>query len=160
MISPGFNTITIQRVDTIPSLISSITLVSAINSSEVIKVSNWTTNFSSLKYTFTVNLTSGSYKVVAVNLLGYYCLFNTTISVSLKNGTTITSKPASYAGDQVTIYGEYLSASSYIDINGFTGTIESYSPNAVTYNIPLIDAAALQASVSTLNANSNLRPED
>lgn len=90
-----------------------------------------------------------------------YCLVNSTISVSLKNGSSITTKPASFAGDQVTIYGDYLSPSSYIDINGFTGTIASYTPTAVTYNVPIISAAALISTIPTTRpVNSNLRPED
>lgn len=90
-----------------------------------------------------------------------YCLVNSTISVKLKNGLTITTKPASFAGDQVTIYGDYLSSSSYIVINGFTGTIASYTPTAVTYNVPIISAAALASSIPTTKpANSNSRSED
>jgi hypothetical protein len=158
IVNPGSNTITIQRNDTLTPLITSIRLVSTINSQDIITVASFTTNSS--QHRFTVNLTSGSYRIVAFTSMGY-CEVNSTISVRLKNGSTISSKPASFAGDQVTIYGEYLSPSSYIEINGFIGNIASYTPNAVTYRVPTISAASLEASIPTTKpSNSNSRPKN
>ncbi len=111
VINPGPTSIIVQRSDLLSGAVTSIMLVSTINSTDSITIANWTT--SANRYTFTSNLTSGSYNILAFTQYGY-CTVNSTISVRLQAGAAITNKPASLAGDTVTITGAYLSPSSYI----------------------------------------------
>lgn len=143
VVSPGVNTISLKKNDTMSATITTIKVVSTINSSNSFTISNWTT-LSDI-YTFSVNLTAGSYQVLALTAYGY-CLVNSTISVTLPSGSSITSKITSFGGDTVTISGQYLSPSSYISVNGFNGSIINYSPSSITYSVPAIDFPKAQAA--------------
>jgi hypothetical protein len=154
VVNPGLNSISVIRSDTLSSvLIKSIQMVSTIDNTNIIAISNWTTTNIST-YTFSATLFSGSYKIVVLTNYGY-CTVNSTINVAMANGSSILSKKVSFAGDFVTLTGSSLSPSSYITVNGFKGVISSYSSSTITYKVPALSSPTSQASYS-LNSVSHI----
>lgn len=132
--TPGVNTVAFTRNDTINLPITSLKLVSAVDSTNIITIASFTT-ISVTSYSFTTTLSSGSYNILALTDYGY-CKVSNPISVGLAASVTGASIISSYAGGVYTITGNNLSPSSYIMVNGFKGTVNTYTSTAVTYNIP------------------------
>lgn len=141
--TPGINTITFTRNDTTNLLITSLKLISVVDPTNAITITNFTN--ATTTYTFTATLNSGSYNIQALTDYGY-CKVNNPINVALANGTSGASIISSYAGGVYTITGNNLSPSSYITVNGFKGTVNTYTSTAVTYNIPPFITADSQAA--------------
>jgi hypothetical protein len=140
--TPGNTTVTLTRTDALPVPISSINIISTIDKTSIIPVANFTN--SSTTYTFAVNLNSGSYAVQALTSNGY-CLASGVINIALSTATGA-SIISSFAGGIFTITGNNLSPSSYITVNNFRGSIQTYSSSSVIYNIPPFVTAASQAA--------------
>jgi hypothetical protein len=132
-LSPGSNTITFTQTDSLNAPITSFSLVSTIDPTNVIPIT--TSSNASNIYTFTTTLASGSYNILAMTKNGY-CQVNHAINVSLAAGVTSSSVVSSFAGGLFTITGSNLSPSSYITVNSFVGRVVTYTSTAVTYSIP------------------------
>ena len=134
--TPGANTVTFTRNDTISLPITSLKLVSAVDPTSVITVTTLTsTSTTPISYTFTATLNSGSYNIQALTDYGY-CNVSNPINVALSSGVTGETIVSSYAGGVYKITGNNLSPASYILVNGFKGTVNTYTSTSVTYNIP------------------------
>lgn len=131
--TPGANTVTFTRNDTINLPITTLKLVSAVDSTSSITITDLANTGSS--YNFTATLNSGSYNILALTNYGY-CKVSNPINVALAASVTGASIVSSYAGGVYTITGNNLSPTSYIIVNGFKGKINTYTSTAVTYNIP------------------------
>lgn len=131
-LTPGSNTISFTQTDSLNAPITNFSLVSTIDRTNIVPVSF--TNSSNV-ITFTATLNSGSYSILAMTKYGY-CQVNNAINVSLAAGISAPSTVSSFAGGLLTITGNNLSPSSYITVNSFVGKIATYTPTAVTYNIP------------------------
>ena len=132
--TPGASTVTFTRNDTTGLPITSLKLVSAVDATNIVTISNFT-NSSTTSYSFTTTLNSGSYNILALTDYGY-CKVSNPISVGLPASVTAASIISSFAGGVFTITGNNLSPSSYITVNGFKGTVNTYTSTAVTYNVP------------------------
>ncbi len=126
VVNVGLNTIGIKRTDSLNATTTSITLVSTIDTNNVIVVSNWTTSASDGSLTFVSLLSAGSYKISVLTSIGY-CQSGHLISVSLPASITMSNRVVSYAGGKVTVTGQYLSPSSYLRINSFKAPILTYN---------------------------------
>lgn len=141
--TPGANTITFTRSDSINKPITSLKLISAVDPTNIINITSFPNTGST--YTFTATLNSGSYNIQALTDYGY-CKVTNPINVGLSNGITGASIISSYAGGVYTITGNNLSPTSYIMANGFKGTVNTYSSTAVIYNIPAFITPDTQAA--------------
>lgn len=141
--TPGANTITFTRNDTINLPITSLKLVSVVDSASSITITDLANTGSS--YNFTATLNSGSYNILALTDYGY-CKVSNPINVALAASVTGASISSSYAGGIYTITGNNLSPTSYIMVNGFKGKVNTYTSTSVTYNIPPFITTATQSA--------------
>jgi len=122
--------------------INSIRLVSTLDSSHSINVNVGslvvTQSGTSVFTSFTATLKAGSYKLLANTSPYGYILMNTTVNVPFPTNYAPSSPQLSFNGGQVTITADLLSPVSYITVNGFRGSILTYSDTAVTYAVPAL----------------------
>jgi hypothetical protein len=122
---------------------TNVTLESIINKNEVITVSNF--NATSTNCNFTASLSAGAYRLKVNSSLGYF--FNNASDIINVTANTITSSTEniSFAGGNYTIYGNGLSSSSYLNVNGYKAYPINYNSTAVTYKIPAFVTLNTQA---------------
>lgn len=128
--------------------IQSIRLVSTLNSSYFINVTNWTTTGSGVNAitTFAATLSAGSYKLRVSTTPYGYIAFNSTIDVLKPDNFVTSPQNLSFNGGNYTIAASYLSPVSYITVNGFKGRVVSYSTSSVTYSVPPLLTTDTQAA--------------
>ena len=148
-LSPGVSTtVTFTRTDTLSITSVNITrlqLVSTIDSARITDVPTFSVDTTTKIYTFTASLPSGSYNILALTPNGY-CQVNNPINVSLDNAVSATTQTTAFTGGLFTVTGNNLSPSSFITVNNFRGTINSYTSSSVTYNVPPFVTANTQSA--------------
>ena len=134
-VSAGANTIVFSATNSVSATIDSIKLVSTIDSTQVITIplNTWSVSGSgsSAVTTFSASLNTGSYKIKANTENGY---IDITETINVQAGSvTAPTQQMSFNGGQITLTGNNLSPSSYINVNGFRGSIISHTASAATY---------------------------
>lgn len=141
LISNTATTFTINSTGPVNPVITNLSLVSTINNNDVTILTF--TKIDSTRYSFSVTLPAGSYKIVANSTYGLFSNSNT-INV-LAPTLTASTLNTSFAGGNFTITANKLSPSSYITLNGQRGNIIKYTSTQVTYQIPILLTPSSQA---------------
>ena len=128
-VSPGITPFSLQIPNDTYSTISSISFISAINSSDITAVDSWT-NQTGLS--FSVDLYAGTYRLKVNSTKGYF-KFNSLVNVSVPENITGSSSVVSYAGGALTLGGNRLSPSSYVTFHGMKGYPLSSNESHVQY---------------------------
>lgn len=150
-LNPGTQTIIFTATNAVAATISSIKLVSAIDSTSFIDIpaNSWTSSGSGIGATtsFSATVNAGSYLIKANTQNGYIAI-TTPVNVNFPTGVTPPTQDMSFNGGTFTITGNNLSPASYIEINGFKGVIQTYTSSAVTYKVPPIVTTLTQSTFS------------
>ena len=168
----GPKTITFAATNSVNATITGIKLVSTLDSSHTITVAsgswNTTGNGSAAVTTFAETLNAGSYKLLVSTTPFGYISMNSTVDNTFPTNVITSNQQVSFNGGSFTIAASYLSPVSYITVNGFKGTITSYSSSSVTYSVPalvtpdtqsafnLVDVSLLPTSQFTYFSDSNV----
>ena len=133
--SVGTQTVSFTDLETVSSTITSIKLVSILDSTFSIDVAanSWST--ASTTTTFSVGLYTGAYNLLVNTNKGYFS-FNSTVNVNFPNNTNHDSGAVSYNGGKFKITGTKISPGSHIEVNGFKGFPIASSDSEVTYQLP------------------------
>ena len=154
-VSGGSNTIVFSATNAVAATISSIKLVSTIDSTQSIDIpaNTWAVSGSGATAvtTFTATLTAGSYKIQANTENGFIAIAET-INVQMPGNANAATQQMSFNGGTYTLAGSNLSPSSYITVNGFKGNLVTLTASEAVYQVPPQVAANTQSTYSLKNA--------
>jgi hypothetical protein len=150
-VSVGANTITFSATSTLTVTIKSISLVSTIDNTQAIVVSNsnWFTNGTGATAVtvFNATLYTGSYSL-NVNTDYGYVDFGSLVNVSFPVSVITNTQQMSFNGGSFTVQANYVSPASYITLNGLKGSIISRTDSEVVYTVPPLLTTATQTAFS------------